>query len=126
METEKRENAEPTPCDSPQPAAPKVEPIDISRLDWGDSKNKGRKNPHSVASRPPAQDLWAVWFLLPYLVGIFIARYHPLAIPLLEGSLGVLVLSLVLFFALRRLTAVAGYGLIILAHAALGVGVLQR
>ena len=121
METEKRENAESTPCDSQQPAAPKAEPIDISRLDWGDSKNKGRKNPHSVASRPPAQDLWAVWFLLPYLVGIFIARYHPLAIPLLEGSLGVLVLSLVLFFALRRLTAVAGYGLIVLAHAILGV-----
>lgn len=121
METEKRENAEPTPCDSPQPAAPKVEPIDISGLDWGDSKNKGRKNPHSVASRPPAQDLWAVWFLLPYLVGIFIARYHPLAIPLLEPSFGVLALSLLLLLALRRLTAVAGYGLIILAHAALGV-----
>ena len=73
METEKRGNAESTPCDSPQPAAPIIEPIDVSRLDWGDRKNKGRKNPHSVASRPPAQDLWAVWFLLPYLVGIFIA-----------------------------------------------------
>ena len=121
METEKRGNAESTPCDSPQPAAPKVEPIDISRLDWGDSKNKGRKNPHSVASRPPAQDLWAVWFLLPYLVGIFIARYHPLAIPLLEPSLGVLALSLLLLLALHRLTVVASYGLIILAHAALGV-----
>lgn len=121
METEKRGNAESTPCDSPQPAAPKVEPIDISRLDWGDRKNKGRKNPHSVASRPPAQDLWAVWFLLPYLVGIFIARYHPLAIPLLEPSLGVLALSLLLLLALHRLTVVASYGLIILAHAALGV-----
>lgn len=121
METEKRGNAESTPCDSPQPAAPKVEPIDISRLDWGDSKNKGRKNPHSVASRPPAQDLWAVWFLLPYLVGIFIARCHPLAIPLLEPSLGVLALSLLLLLALHRLTVVASYGLIILAHAALGV-----
>lgn len=121
METEKRGNAESTPCDSPQPAAPIIEPIDVSRLDWGDRKNKGRKNPHSVASRPPAQDLWAVWFLLPYLVGIFIARYHPLAVPLLEASLGVLMLCLLLFFALRRLTVVASYGLIILAHAALGV-----
>ena len=121
METEKRGNAESTPCDSPQPAAPIIETLDISRLDWGDRKNKGRKNPHSVASRPPAQDLWAVWFLLPYLVGIFIARYHPLSVPLLEASLGVLMLCLLLFFALRRLTVVASYGLIILAHAALGV-----
>ena len=121
METEKRGNAESTPCDSPQPAAPIIETLDISRLDWGDRKNKGRKNLHSVASRPPAQDLWAVWFLLPYLVGIFIARYHPLAVPLLEASLGVLMLCLLLFFALRRLTVVASYGLIILAHAALGV-----
>ena len=121
METEKRGNAESTPCDSPQPAAPIIETLDISRLDWGDRKNKGRKNPHSVAIRPPAQDLWAVWFLLPYLVGIFISRYHPLAVPLLEASLGVLMLCLLLFFALRRLTVVASYGLIILAHAALGV-----